>query len=183
MADFKISDLPLADPMTGTELMEVVQGGVSKKAVMAFLAATSAATRDAIGAGDLYSRGGILGTVSQSGGVPTGAIIQRGSNANGEFVRFADGTQICTSPGLSGGNVDLGMGYMFRTGEITWTFPLAFISIPNTCGIETSGVGSCWIARGDTGAESATGAYYRVFRALSAAYTPIVTFIAIGRWY
>ena len=37
----------------------------------------------------------ILGTVSQSGGVPTDAIIQRGSNANGEFVRFADGTQIC----------------------------------------------------------------------------------------
>lgn len=39
MADFKVSDLPLAAPMTGTELMEVVQGGVSKKAVMAFLGA------------------------------------------------------------------------------------------------------------------------------------------------
>lgn len=43
-----------------------------------------------------YSPGNIVGSVSQSGGVPTGAIIQRGSNANGEFVRFADGTQICT---------------------------------------------------------------------------------------
>jgi hypothetical protein len=38
----------------------------------------------------------ILGTVSQSGGSPTGAIIERGSNSNGEYVRFADGTQICT---------------------------------------------------------------------------------------
>lgn len=37
-----------------------------------------------------------LGTVSESGGIPTGAIIQRGSNSNGTFVRFADGTQICT---------------------------------------------------------------------------------------
>ncbi|MCP3177314.1 hypothetical protein MJO47_09405 [Desulfuromonas sp. KJ2020] len=37
----------------------------------------------------------ILGTVSQSGGVPTGAIIERGSNANGEYVKFADGTLIC----------------------------------------------------------------------------------------
>lgn len=40
----------------------------------------------------LYRRGNILGTVSQSGGIPTGAIIQRGSNANGSFVMFADGT-------------------------------------------------------------------------------------------
>ena len=45
--------------------------------------------------GQVYAKENILGTVSQSGGVPTGAIIQRGSNANGEFVRYADGTQIC----------------------------------------------------------------------------------------
>ncbi|WP_244996094.1 hypothetical protein [Enterobacter kobei] len=37
----------------------------------------------------------ILGTVSQTGGVPTGAVIEKGSNSNGEYVRFADGTQIC----------------------------------------------------------------------------------------
>lgn len=36
----------------------------------------------------------ILGTVSQSGGVPTGAVIERGSNANGSYVKFADGTMI-----------------------------------------------------------------------------------------
>lgn len=44
---------------------------------------------------EIYRRANILGTVSQSGGTPTGAIIQRGSNANGEFIRYADGTQIC----------------------------------------------------------------------------------------
>lgn len=33
----------------------------------------------------------LLGTVSQSGGVPTGAIIERGSNANGRYVKYADG--------------------------------------------------------------------------------------------
>ena len=42
-----------------------------------------------------YHTGNILGTVSQSGGVPTGAIIERGSNVNGEYVRYADGTMIC----------------------------------------------------------------------------------------
>ena len=44
---------------------------------------------------DTYHQGNILGTVSESDGVPTGAIIERGSNANGEYVKYADGTQIC----------------------------------------------------------------------------------------
>ncbi|WP_427030912.1 hypothetical protein [Halomonas sp. H2] len=34
----------------------------------------------------------ILGTVSQSDGVPTGAIIESGSNSNGEWLKLADGT-------------------------------------------------------------------------------------------
>jgi Protein of unknown function (DUF2793). len=42
-----------------------------------------------------YTRTNIVGTVSQESGVPTGAIIESGGNANGEYVRFADGTQIC----------------------------------------------------------------------------------------
>ncbi|MDH1234498.1 hypothetical protein [Stutzerimonas stutzeri] len=44
-----------------------------------------------------FRRGNILGTVSHADGVPTGAIIERGSNANGEYIRWADGTQICWS--------------------------------------------------------------------------------------
>lgn len=44
----------------------------------------------------VYEQASIIGTVSQLNGVPTGAIIERGSNANGEYVRFADGTQICS---------------------------------------------------------------------------------------
>lgn len=68
-----------------TDVIAIAKGGTG---------ATSAnAAADAIGA---FRRGTLLGTVSQSGGVPTGAVIERGSNANGEYVRFADGTQICT---------------------------------------------------------------------------------------
>lgn len=44
-----------------------------------------------------YAKSNILGTVSQSAGVPTGAIIERGSTASGDYVKFADGTLICTS--------------------------------------------------------------------------------------
>ncbi|MFP3409629.1 hypothetical protein SB757_33975, partial [Pseudomonas sp. SIMBA_065] len=40
-----------------------------------------------------FNRANIVGSVGQASGVPTGAVLQRGSNANGEFIRFADGTQ------------------------------------------------------------------------------------------
>lgn len=45
----------------------------------------------------LYTRHSLLDPVSQSGGTPTGGVIERGSTADGEYVRFADGTQICTN--------------------------------------------------------------------------------------
>ena len=45
---------------------------------------------------DVYKQDNIVSTVSESGGVPTGGIIERGSNSNGEFVRYADGTMICS---------------------------------------------------------------------------------------
>ncbi len=63
----------------------------------------------------------ILGTVSQAGGVPTGAIYEGGSNANGSYVRLADGTQICSSSLLTftAGSTSVGA---------SWTFPASFVS-------------------------------------------------------
>jgi hypothetical protein len=62
----------------------------------------------------VYDTGCILGTVSESSGVPTGAIIEQGSNANGEYVRFADGTQICTN-----GNAAITTNPAAFTGTVT----------------------------------------------------------------
>ena len=42
---------------------------------------------------DVYRRDNIIGTVSSTpSGVPTGAIIESGSNANGSYTKYADGT-------------------------------------------------------------------------------------------
>lgn len=43
----------------------------------------------------LFTQDTILGAVSQVGGVPTGAVIESGSNSNGHYTMFADGTLIC----------------------------------------------------------------------------------------
>ena len=50
-----------------------------------------------IGSGDLYGRDSILGTVSETAGVPTGAVIESGSNSDGEYTKYADGRVIATA--------------------------------------------------------------------------------------
>lgn len=41
----------------------------------------------------------IVGAVSQAAGLPTGALIESGLNSNGAYIRWADGTQICSQAG------------------------------------------------------------------------------------
>ena len=62
-----------------TELYDFLAGTAGSTALPASLAA-------AISAAGGYRKATILGAVGQSGGVPTGAIIERGNNANGEYV-------------------------------------------------------------------------------------------------
>lgn len=80
----------------------------------------------------LFGQQNILGTVSQTGGIPTGAIIEQGSTSNGEYVRFADGTQECrtTLVALPGSGV-------------VWTFPVMFSEAPVVTGNAVAAVLSC----------------------------------------
>lgn len=72
----------------------------------------------------------ILGTVAQTGGVPTGSIIERGSNVNGEYVKFADGTLICTLFQTITANLNTtGYGSGAYT-SYAWTFPINCYSAP-----------------------------------------------------
>lgn len=65
--------------------------------VQGSLTATGTATFTNLvrGTSQVYSRNNIVGTVSQSSGTPTGEIIEQGSNANGDYVKYADGTMLC----------------------------------------------------------------------------------------
>ncbi len=124
----------------------------------------------------MYHTGNILGTVSQAGGVPTGAIIERGSNANGEYTRYADGTQICW------GARTLNAVPAGGSTSVSITFPAAFSAVPAGAGaspataaphrfiasISPSDATSAVLACGDLGAGLA---------AIS------VRWFVIGRWY
>jgi len=71
-----------------------------------------------------YGPGNLLGTVGESGGVPTGAVVERGSNSNGNYTRLADGTQICTH------KLTLQLNN-YNNVVANWTFPETFSSTPN----------------------------------------------------
>jgi hypothetical protein len=97
-----------------------------------------------------YNRENILGTVSESAGVPTGAIIERGSNANGEYVRYADGTQICTFAISETVSITSASGYGgYLVSGAARQFPAEFVTVnavsltpanaPVSCGYSSIG--------------------------------------------
>ncbi|RRU94167.1 hypothetical protein EGI97_12830 [Stutzerimonas xanthomarina] len=132
-------------------------------------------------AAEFYRRSNILGTVSQSGGVPTGALIERGSNANGEYVRFADGTQIGTVYKVKAAAVGMLANGVYYWSE-PWTFPAAFISAPSiTTGAFVAGVLSWGSADGQS--IDGTLGYLNAFANIAATADVHYRAIAIGRWY
>lgn len=81
-----------------------------------------------------YGSGNLLGTVAQADGLPTGAVIERGSTATGDYLRLADGTQICTHGVSLGAITAAGSGTWadpYRTDPgLDWVFPAAFAAPP-----------------------------------------------------
>jgi hypothetical protein len=117
----------------------------------------------------LWHTRNILASVSQSGGVPTGGLIERGSNANGEYVRFADGTQICTR------TITLSSG-----AGTAWTFPAGFIAAPVVGGSTVATVSSS--VQQDSAA-STTAVTLSARDKTDARRADSATLIAIGRWF
>lgn len=81
-----------------------------------------------------YGSGNILGPVSQAGGQPTGAVMERGSTAAGDYLRLADGSQICTrSIRLTQQNLNTAYGGLFRSKNLlagNLDLPAAFSATP-----------------------------------------------------
>lgn len=123
----------------------------------------------------------IVGAVSQSGGVPTGAIIERDSNANGEYVKFADGTMICTSSTAQTDTVASSFGGGFIGAEQTWTFPAPFVATPAFAPFVRGSASLTWPIY--NGTNTTTGRYYNAAIVSQAAKVYNGTLIAIGRWF
>lgn len=126
----------------------------------------------------IYHQGDTLGTVSQLAGVPTGALIETGTNANGIFRRFACGMLICWRENLSAATVNTVNGSLFRSASVIWTFPATFIAAPVVTGQSDSA--DIWMA----GAlPTTTTVALRLHAATTIAVATGFRAVATGRWF
>ncbi|MDX7787397.1 tail fiber protein [Aeromonas caviae] len=75
----------------------------------------------------------VVGTVSQSSGVPTGAIIERGTFAGGEYVKYSDGTMMQWGRlSISNKAVTSAAGVLFQSATVdTINYGPAFVGNPS----------------------------------------------------
>ncbi|WP_300440667.1 DUF2793 domain-containing protein [uncultured Mameliella sp.] len=140
--------------------------------------ATGAAVQDSAtdtGTGKLaradyaYGPGNLLGTVAQTGGTPTGAVLESGENANGHYLRLADGTQLCWQQKTSS-----------ATGQTLWSFPAGFLGgtvpvVQATGQVQTAHFAS-------VGAPTAAGVNFSVWGLSGARVAYATGLLAFGRW-
>ncbi|ETX15805.1 hypothetical protein OCH239_11515 [Roseivivax halodurans JCM 10272] len=118
-----------------------------------------------------YGPGTLLGTVSESGGTPTGAAIETGNAATGSYTRLADGTQICRHAGFATAS----------GAAATWTFPMAFSEPPAVTATPISAGAARLVTISN---RSATAVDVSSFDASgSDAVSPSCDLVAIGRWF
>lgn len=128
----------------------------------------------------------ILGTASQSGGVPTGAIIETGSNSNGVYTKFADGTMLCrrriTTAELNTNiNVPNNLGG-FRGGQTLIPFAATFVGLPVGAGdVQNNPDGARCNVTADTTTQWVVGIHTN--NSGNVATTYAVNLIAVGRWF
>lgn len=128
----------------------------------------------------LYHEGNAVGTVSQSGGIPTGAIVEEGTNGNGTFTKYLNGTMICRHgiayPSLPPGSA----------AAAAWSFPSPFtaqpICVPAAGSVGGNG-GFLNAAQDSAGSGSSTTIAVGNSHPSATVGTPYVHVIAIGRWF
>jgi hypothetical protein len=174
------------DQMALATLTDYAKSGQNSdiKALLGLTTPLSVAQGGSGGTSQPYVRANILGAVSQASGVPTGAIIERGSNANGEYVKFADGTMICTGVGVNQTTttqVAANIPLYFSPTNPYQTYPAAFAAAPKVAFSVNSVVNTfCWVASDATpGTASCTSRLMSVTGNAGAQ----VAYIAIGRWF
>lgn len=126
----------------------------------------------------------IVGTVSQSAGIPSGAIMESGTNSSGTYIRFADGTQICFKRAALGG-VAIGSpaGSVFYSGAVSpGAFAATFVGLPTTEVIVQSSSGLCWNTVASDPTTLQFGTIY-IISPTSTSVTITLNCVAIGRWF
>jgi hypothetical protein len=108
--------------------------------------------------------------------------IERGSNANGEYVKFADGTMICTTQITTNGAATASGNIFIASSDDTWTFPVAFSAVPSVSGAMLTASRFGGVTTGGA-ALTASAWAFRAWTSVSNGAAVQVKLTAIGLWY
>lgn len=101
-----------------------------------------------------------------------------GSNANGSYVKLADGTMICTGKKTYASTTFAATGAVFYAVSGAAVFPASFLAEPVvTATVEMGNIGAVQVTSVTTSQFTSI-----VLSAEPTARTPIVRYVAIGRW-
>ena len=163
--------------LTGlTTALSVTQGGTGVGTTAALLAALQAA--------GAYGKSNIVGTVSQSGGVPTGAVVERGASAAGSWTKWADGTMICRKV-ISTDSISNVNNGVFITGQFSagdWPVPFVENPIVSAIGIVPGTAWTMWAANA-LGTSATSAGSWRGVASGTTTQGCFINISAIGRWY
>jgi len=132
----------------------------------------------------VYRQNNIIGAVTGAG-APTGAIIERGANANGEYTKYADGTLICWKAITTNSTGTYAAGVLFGSDAYApGAFPSAYISVPAVTSGATRGTNNdCVFASAFTPPTLNNWGAWRAMAISNAALAAQINLIAIGRWF
>lgn len=125
----------------------------------------------------------IVGPVAQASGVPTGSIVERGSNGNGEYIRFADGTQICWRAAGTGGATIAAGGYATVNNGGAF-FAAAFATVPRLAVSYAGAWAPVALANYSNATTTHAGELYlKNTDSAARQFTGELSVIAVGRWF
>ncbi len=131
----------------------------------------------------LLAAAAIVGTATQAGGVPTGAIIEHVELSSGNYVRFACGTMWCYRNALESLQATSVLGSLFVSAAASnFTFPKAFVGTPSVTPIGAAYATSIGWAALDSQATNTTTGSIKWISPLTGS-SGYVGYLAIGRWY
>ena len=124
-----------------------------------------------------------MSDILMKGTEPIGQVcetIESGSNANGRYIKYADGTMICWKQVSYNGAVNDASGALYASSNIDLgNFPIAFIEEPNIQ-VSASALGLMSGARNASASSAGITNLYRTTSVASMFF--VVKVFAIGRW-
>jgi hypothetical protein len=131
--------------------------------------------------------GNMVGTVSQVGGVPNGAVLQSSTNASGTWTKYADGTFTCRRriSITTAINTPINGGYYSGSVVPAQSYPGSFIAMPDFTSVQmtTDSSTTGWIGGRNSGTVDFWAGCYLMELFPRPAQTYNIEYFAVGRWY